>query len=202
MVRESKAKPCTGMKPRLFDGRRDGLVIFTVVSVSGKPLFRTRCNAVYKLYTLPTTEYAQETMHCPLLPDLFVKCCYYAVFCSLGTAELVVCAAPVWSRTSLPRETGSSSPSFRHDAFNTLVTVPTSSLPVMLVVFYTTLFSAVPRDAGPAARAMWGVAHFQEHCFGVVCQIAVERLRFSRLAVGGAGGEGSVWKCHGLHGVL
>lgn len=37
---------------------------------------------------------------------------------------------------------------------------------------------------------MLGVAHFQEHCFSVVCQIAVERLRFSRLAVGGAGGGG------------
>lgn len=78
----SMAKLCTRMTPRLFVGERDGLVVFTVVSVSGKPLFRTRCNAVYKLYTLPTTEYAQETMHCPLLPDLFFKCCYYAVFCS------------------------------------------------------------------------------------------------------------------------
>lgn len=39
---------------------------------------------------------------------------------------------------------------------------------------------------------MLGVAHFQEHCFGVVCQIDVELLRFPRPAVGGVGGEESV----------
>lgn len=102
-ARESMAKPCTRTTPQLFVCGRDVLVVFIIVSVSGKPSFRTRCNAVYKLYMLPTTEYAQETMHCPLLPDLFFKCCYYAVFCSSRhrrVGGVCVCARAVstWSR--------------------------------------------------------------------------------------------------------
>lgn len=84
------AKLCMRTTSQLFVCRRGGLVII-VVSVSGKPLFRTRCNAVYKLYTLPTTEYAQETMHYPLLPDLFSNAATMLFFAALGTVELVVC---------------------------------------------------------------------------------------------------------------
>lgn len=125
--------------PQLFVCGRGELVII-VVSVSGKPLFRTRCNAVYKLYTLPTTEYAQETMHYPSLPDLFSNAATMLFFAALGAAELVVhvcvcvraCCFNLEQRKSarhvrrqLRNEPFPSlSPSLRHDAFNILVTVP------------------------------------------------------------------------------